>query len=394
MKHIALLLLLISSASAAARITPGAERTKEYLPLLAGKKAGIVANQTSLIGPRSTVDSLLALGVELRRILVPEHGFRGDEQAGETIADDRDKATGLPVISIYRSGSRTHLNKPTPEDLAGLDVLLFDLQDVGVRFYTTISTLHYVMEACAENGVPLMLLDRPNPHGNTVDGPVLDTAFRSFVGMHPVPAVYGMTIGEYARMINGERWLRNGVRCDLRVIPCAGYTHDSLYQLPAAPSPNLPDMRSVSLYPSICFFEGTVLSLGRGTPHPFQMFGHPSYAGMPFAFTPRSVKAARTPPLQDRECRGMDLRSYDVRPLMAARRLRLQWLIDAYEAFPVKDSFFIPYINTLAGSTRLRDQIRAGRTEEEIRRSWDAELAAFHPIRQKYLLYPDVRRTN
>ena len=370
-------------------VVTGAERTTEYLSYLKGKRIGVVANQTTIIGRMHLVDSLLALDVNIVKIFVPEPGFRGDEDAGAVIANEKDPSAGIPIISLYRSDTQTERNKPTPEDLSGLDLLIFDFQDVGTRFYTNNSAMHYIMEACAENNLEMMILDRPNPHGFYVDGPMLDTAFRSFVGMHPVPVVHGMTMGEYARMINGEKWLKNGVQCTLRIIPCEYYTHDSLYDLPVKPSPNLPDMQSIYLYPSVCFFEGTVLSLGRGTAHPFQMFGHPTLREMKYSFTPRAVRGAMNPPLQDQLCYGVNLRSYDVTRIIESKRIRLEWLIDAYKAFAIKDSFFIPYINTLAGSTQLRDQIIAGMTADEIRNSWKKDLGKFQAIRKKYLLYSD-----
>lgn len=398
MKNTALCLLILCASfsrlnafsSDEKSIITGAERTGVYLPLLKEKRVGIVANQTTIIGRTHLVDSLLALGVNIVKIFVPEHGFRGDEDAGAVIANEHDPSAGIPIISLYRSDTRTERNKPTPEDLSGLDLLIFDFQDVGTRFYTNNSAMHYIMEACAENNLSMMILDRPNPHGYYVDGPMLDTAFRSFVGMHPVPVVHGMTMGEYAQMINGERWLRNGVQCRLTVVPCANYSHESLYALPVKPSPNLPDMQSVYLYPSICFFEGTVLSLGRGTAHPFQMFGHPTLSNMNYSFTPRAVRGAMNPPLRDQLCHGVDLRSYDVAQIIKSKRIRLEWLIDAYKAFAQKDSFFIPYINTLAGSTKLRDQIIAGMTADEIRNSWKEDLEKFRAVRKKYLIYPDV----
>ncbi|MHB1050731.1 MAG: exo-beta-N-acetylmuramidase NamZ family protein [Bacteroidota bacterium] len=382
--------IIVSACIAAAQtVTTGAERLTEYLPHLNGKRIGIVANQTTIIGRTHLVDSLLALDVNIVKIFVPEHGFRGDEDAGAIISNEKDPSAGIPIISLYRSDTRTEQNKPTPEDLSGLDLLIFDFQDVGTRFYTNNSAMHYIMEACAENNLELMILDRPNPHGFYLDGPMLDTAFRSFVGMHPVPVVHGMTMGEYARMINGERWLKNGVQCPLIVIPCGNYTHDSLYALPVKPSPNLPDMQSIYLYPSICFFEGTVLSLGRGTAYPFQMFGHPSLKGLNFSFTPRAIRGAMNPPLRDQECFGVDLRTFDVKKIIASQRINLEWLIEAYRMFAQKESFFLPYINTLAGSTSLRDQIIAGMTAEEIRRTWKKDLDVFQAIRKKYLLYPD-----
>lgn len=362
----------------------GAARTEEYVPYLKGKNVGIVANQTTLVNATSLVDTLLALGVDVKKIYGPEHGFRGEASDGAVIENGMDKKTGLPIISIY-----TDSKKPTPSDLAGIDIMIFDLQDVGLRFYTYISHMHYVMEACAENNIEVMILDRPNPHGFYVDGPVLDTAFRSFVGMHPVPVVHGMTLAEYASMINGERWLKNGIQCKLKLVMCENYTHDSLYKLPVRPSPNLPNMTAVYLYPSICFFEGTAFSLGRGTDFPFQVYGHPSLTGTKFSFTPRSRWESVNPPLLDQLCYGYDLRNYDVGELIAARRISLQWIITAYNSFEDKENFFRPYINKLAGSNTLRDQIISGMSENEIRDTWQKGLEEFKTVRKKYLLYPD-----
>ncbi len=382
-------LFLVSTVLIAGEIQTGAERTSDYLPYLKNKRVGIVANQTTIIGGKNLVDSLLALGVNVKKVLCPEHGFRGEASAGEIIENDTDAVTRLPIISIYRSDTRTERNKPTPSDLEGLDILLFDLQDVGMRFFTNISTLHYVMEACAENNVELMLLDRPNPHGFYVDGPVLDTAFKSFVGMHPVPVVHGMTMGEYATMLNGEQWLKNRVQCNLKIIKCGNYTHNSLYNLPVKPSPNLPNMQAIYLYPSVCLFEGTVFSLGRGTDFPFQVYGHPSLTQLEFSFTPHSTRSSTNPPLRDRKCFGYDLRNYDIKKIVQSKKINLDWLIDAYRTFAQKDSFFIPYINTLSGSRRIQEQIKKGMNANEIRSTWKNELAAFKVVRKKYLLYTD-----
>ncbi|MEZ5070512.1 MAG: DUF1343 domain-containing protein [Bacteroidales bacterium] len=362
---------------------PGAARYAEYVPMLRGKTVALVANHTTLVGQTHLLDTLLSMeaeGFRIDRVFSPEHGFRGDRAAGDEVDDTRDPVTGIPLVSLYGSH-----RKPLPEDLAGLDLVLFDLQDVGTRFYTYISTLHYVMEACAENGVPLVVLDRPNPNGNFVDGPLLDTAFRSFVGMHPIPVVHGLTMGELARMINGEGWLAGGVRCELSVVPCADYNHQIPYTLPVRPSPNLANDHAIRLYPSTCFFEGTVLSEGRGTDMPFEVFGHPDLPG-DFRFTPRSIPGVSgNPKFKDVECRGTDLRN--VQP-PAWDRLFLNWLLDAYAVFPDKDSFFIPYFENLSGTTSLREQIVAGWTEDQIRQSWQPELEAYRVMRDRYLLYP------
>jgi uncharacterized protein YbbC (DUF1343 family) len=368
-------------------IQTGAERTDLYLPMLQGIKVGIVANQTSVIGSTHLVDSLLSLGggeTMIRKVFSPEHGFRGEAEDGQRIEDQLDAATGLPLVSLYGKN-----RKPAPEDIGELDAIVFDIQDVGARFYTYISTLFYVMQACAENSKPLILLDRPNPNGFYVDGPMLDTSYRSFVGMHEVPVVYGMTIGEYGQMINGEGWLGNGLICNLEVIPCLNYDHTMLYSLPVNPSPNLPNMNAIYLYPSTCFFEGTVISEGRGTDFPFEVFGHPRLGNAHFAFTPESIpgKSSR-PKLKGETCMGMDLR-YLRNSTKRDPQINLSWLLFAYENYPDKETFFMPYFEKLAGTARLRQQIMVGMTEDEIRASWSDGLAAFKKIRKKYLLYPD-----
>jgi uncharacterized protein YbbC (DUF1343 family) len=369
------------------RIIPGAERTGDYLPLISGKSLGIVANQTSMIGDAHLVDSLVSLGtglVKIWKVFSPEHGFRGEAEYGEPVQDGIDVRTGLPVVSLYGPKS-----KPSPAEMKNLDMIIFDIQDVGVRFYTYISTLYYVMQVCAENGKELIILDRPNPNGFYVDGPVLDTLYRSFVGMHEVPVVYGMTIGEYGMMINGEGWLGRGLQCRLTVIPCQNYDHNSLYQLPVKPSPNLPNMNSIYLYPSTCFFEGTVMSEGRGTDHPFEVFGHPELENANFLFTPISKPGAAThPKLEGLACRGMDLRSFREKP-PREKTLSLSWLLFAYRNFPDSENFFIPYFDNLAGTDRLRKQIMDGMDEQAIRATWQTDLETFREIRKKYLLYPD-----
>lgn len=368
-------------------IVCGADRTGEYLPLMAGADIGVVANPTSRIGKVHLVDSLLKAGVRVRKVFAPEHGFRGEAEAGDTIKSGIDRATGLPVVSLYGDHK-----KPKPEDLEGISMMVFDIQDVGVRFYTYISTLHYVMEACAEADVPVVVLDRPNPNGFYVDGPVLEPKFRSFVGMHPVPVVYGMTIGEYAQMINGEGWLEKGVKCRLTIIPCTGYDHQTEYILPVRPSPNLPDQTAVYLYPSLCFFEGTPVSVGRGTPFPFKVYGHPDFSGS-FEFTPRPVPGASLHPiLEGKVCRGRDLRVEGLALLMARPGLILDWLIGAYEEYNNymdKDKFFTGYFDTLAGTETLRKMIISGKSEDEIRDTWEPGIREFLKIRDRYLLYAD-----
>jgi len=369
------------------QIITGANQTKLYIPYLKGKKIGMVVNQTSVIGSGLTpsVDSLLKLGINIKKIFGPEHGFRGNASNGATVNDAVDTETGLPVISLYGK----HF-KPTPADLQGLDIIIFDIQDVGVRFYTYISTLHYVMEACAENNVELMILDRPNPNGFYVDGPILDTAYRSFVGMHPVPIVHGMTIAEYAQMINGDGWLKNHVQCKLKIIKVANYKHSMPYVLPVNPSPNLNSAQSVLLYPGLCLFEGTTLSVGRGTMFPFQVVGSPLLKGKySYSFTPVSIPGmSEDPPLKNQVCYGLNLKNYDTDSLRAAGQLNIAWLISLYNAYPDKQHFFNAYFKKLTGGEVLQKQIESGQTEQQIRASWAPGLSSFKAMRQKYLLYP------
>lgn len=366
------------------RVTPGAYRTEIYVPQLEGRRIGIVANHTSLIHNTHVVDSLLSLGLNVVRVFGPEHGFRGRAEAGESVHDGKDLKTGLQVISLYGRNRR-----PSPEVLSDLDIIVFDLQDVGARFFTYISTLSYLMEVCARNNIAVMVLDRPNPNGFYVDGPVLEPDFSSFVGLHPIPVVFGMTIGEYARMVNGEGWLQDELKCNLTVIPCGNYTHQSMYELPVPPSPNLPTMNAVYLYPSTCFFEGTSLSEGRGTDAPFEIFGHPDLKDADFTFIPESRPGFSShPKLEGQLCYGIDLRS-----LRGTRvrepGLNLTWLIDAYNNFPDKDHFFTDFFENLTGTASLRQQIIAGKSEEEIRKSWQPGLERFRRIRAKYLIYGD-----
>ena len=364
------------------QIITGAMQTDIYTRSLRNLKVAVVANQTSVAGDRHLVDILISEGIDIRIIFAPEHGFRNMADAGKTISDGRDTQTGLPVISLYGN----HI-KPTAGDLEDIDVVVFDIQDVGARFYTYISTMHYVMESCAENDVRFMVLDRPNPNGFYVDGNILDTAYSSFVGMHPVPVNHGMTVGEYAMMINGEGWLKGGNRCDLSVIKCKNYDHKSFYILPVKPSPNLPNQTSVYLYPSLCFFEGTVISCGRGTDFPFQAFGHPDLPDRDFTFTPESKPGATSPPLIGELCYGTDLRNAIAEGLVPRPMLNLEWLTGAYRDFPNKESFFNSYFDTLAGGPVLREQIKKGMTAEQIRASWREGLQRFGKIRAKYLLY-------
>lgn len=371
------------SVQGAPGLRVGAQRTSEYLPLLVGKRVAVVTNQTGLIGTRYLVDSLLALDVQVLKVFAPEHGFRGEADAGEQVKDGRDPRTGLPLVSLYGSNK-----KPSPQQIADVDVLLFDIQDVGVRFYTYISTLHHVMEAAAENGKKVVVLDRPNPNGFYVDGPVLDMAYRSFVGMHPVPLVHGMTIGEYARMINGEGWLQGGVVCDLTVVACVGYGHQEPYIPPVKPSPNLPNSAAIHLYPSLGLFEGTVVSVGRGTEKPFQCIGYPGNPVGSFAFTPKPMPGAKDPPHKGQLCNGLDLEEYGAIQARLDHRLNLQWLLGLYEAAPDRSKFFNAFFDKLAGGRSLREQVIAGATEAEIRASWADGLERFAQVRAKYLLYP------
>ncbi|MDB5029616.1 DUF1343 domain-containing protein [Mucilaginibacter sp.] len=368
------------------KTTPAADQTQLYVPYLKGKNIAMVVNQTSIIGEHqiTTVDSLLKLGITIKKILGPEHGFRGNASNGASVDDSVDPKTGLPVISLYGK----HF-KPTPADLKNIDLVIFDVQDVGARFYTYISTLHYVMETCAENNIELMILDRPNPNGYCVDGPILDTAYRSFVGMHPIPITHGMTIAEYAQMINGEGWLKNHLQCKLKLIKVANYNHSLSYKLPVNPSPNLNTNQSVLLYPSVCLFEGTTFSLGRGTMIPFQVLGHPALKGKyPYSFTPVSIAGmSEDPPQKNRVCYGIDLRNYNTNSIKKRGLINLSWLIEFYKIFPDKQHFFNAYFTKLAGTEELRKQIEAGKTESEIRQSWQPGLSRFKAIRSKYLLY-------
>lgn len=362
-------------------ITPimGAEQLDLLLPKLAGKRVGLVVNYTAVIGKTHLADTLKSRGVQVIKILAPEHGFRGTAAAGEYVKDGIDVKTGLPVISLYGKD-----RKPKPEHLADLDIVIFDIQDVGVRFFTYVGTLHYVMEACAENGKQLIVLDRPNPNASYIDGPVLKMEHQSFIGMHPVPVVHGLTVGEYAQMINGEGWLAEKRKCTLEIIALKNWNHSDSYSLPIKPSPNLPNDQAVRLYPSVCFFEGTTLSLGRGTQIPFQVLGHPDLKGMSFQFTPVTIEGmAKNPPQENKVCYGIDLTKVDV-----PNRINLSYLLDLYKAFPDKEKFFIPFFERLAGNTTLRQQIKDGLTEAQIRETWQKDLETYKLVRAKYLIYP------
>ena len=363
-----------------ARYVSASMQTNDYLPLIEGKRVGIVGNQTSIIGETHLVDTLLSLGVDVRKIYTPEHGFRGTADAGAKVNSGKDEKTGIPIVSLYGKNK-----KPTPEMLKGIDVILFDLQDVGVRFYTYISTMSYVMEAAAENDLPVIVLDRPNPNGFYVDGPVLKSENTSFVGMHQVPVVYGMTIGKYAKMVNGESWLKNGVTCDLTVIPIKKYNRKAIYELPVKPSPNLPNWESVYLYPTLCFFEGTNVSVGRGTETPFQIYGHPDMRGS-YTFTPKSTGGASKPLLEGQRCRGENLVEYAHDYTRNANQLHLEWIIEAYQQLKDK-GFFKDYFRLLSGDKQLQRDIEKGKSADEIRASWEDDLEAFKAVREKYLLY-------
>lgn len=363
------------------QVLVGAEQTGAYLPLLEGKRVGLVVNHTSLVDTVHLVDFLLQEGISVQKIFAPEHGFRGTADAGAHVESGRDEATGLPLISLYGSH-----RKPSSKDLSGLDVVVFDIQDVGVRFYTYISTMSYVMEACAGEDIPFMVLDRPNPNGNLVDGPVMEPCCHSFIGMHPgVPVAHGMTVGEYARMTNREGWISDSA--DLTVIAMDGWTHDTPYQLPVKPSPNLPNMKSIYLYPTLCFFEATAMSVGRGTHKQFQVIGHPAFPGS-YSFTPEPMPGAQDPKLKGQECFGIDFSRIPIDSLQQLGRIRLDWLIEAYSDFPEREEFFLPHFYKLAGNKELEKQIKAGLTEQEIRVTWREGLEQFRKMRGKYLLYP------
>lgn len=379
---IRLFLFLTACGSTGRGVITGDMQPSEYLKILKGKRVAVVANQASVAGERHAVDELLEHGVNIILIFAPEHGFRDLADAGQKITDGKDPITGLPVVSLYGKSV-----KPSSGQMKGIDAVVYDIQDVGARFYTYISTMHYVMESCAENNVMFVVLDRPNPNGFYVDGNIPDMAHRSFVCMHPVPVVHGMTTGEYAGMINGEGWLEGGKKCDLRVVKCKNYSHNTHYELPVKPSPNLPNQTAVWLYPSLCFFEGTVISCGRGTDFPFQAFGHPLLPDRGFSFTPQSVPGAANPPLLGQKCYGTDLRDAIKDGTVPRPNLNPEWLIQAYRDFPEKDNFFNSYFDVLAGGPELREQIIRGMSAGEIRASWRDGLEKFSRIRKKYLLY-------
>lgn len=380
-----ILSLFVLSQSLFAQVKVGAARMSSYNSFIQGKTVGIVGNHTSRVNGVHLVDTLLERGIDIERIFAPEHGFRGKHGAGETIKNNKDQQTGLPVFSLYGS-----TKKPTQKSLEGIEVMLFDIQDVGCRFYTYISTLHYVMEACAKADIPLIVLDRPNPNGFYVDGPVLEKEFQSFVGMHPVPIVYGLTIGEYATMINGEGWLPDSRQCKLTVIECEGYTHKTRYKLPTPPSPNLPNIDAIYLYPSLCLFEGTDVSVGRGTDWPFQVLGKPGFGRGHFEFTPQSKPGkAADPKYKGKLCKGFKLNHFARKYISESKQLYLYWLIGFYKDAKDKDDFFNDYFDKLAGTDKLRKQIQAGKPADSIKQTWESDLKAYKQTRKQYLLYED-----
>jgi uncharacterized protein YbbC (DUF1343 family) len=373
-------------------IVTGADQTEKYFPYLKDKRVAVLANPTTIIGKKHLVDSLHARGINIVKVFGPEHGFRGNASAGVEVQDEKDAATGIPVISLY--GAKT---KPSKEDLSDVDIMIFDVQDVGCRFYTNINVLARIMEACAENGKELLLLDRPNPNGYLVDGPVLDMSLKSGIGMFPIPIAHGLTIAEFAQMLNGQGWLTNKIKCKIKIIPVAHYTHGMYYELPVKPSPNLNTQQSVMLYPSTCLFEGTILNHGRGTYFPFTVLGSPGLKGKyAFSFTPESIKGMSETPLHmNQVCYGIDLRKYNIDTLLKRKQINLQWMMELYKAYPYKEKFFdysqskeINNINRLAGSAQFKEQIIAGKPEAEIRKSWEPGLSQYKIMRKKYLLYP------
>jgi len=363
-------------------ISVGSNQLDEYLPEIKNLNIAVIANSTSRIKSNKSsihlIDSLLKLNINVKKVFSPEHGFRGEADAGEKIKNSIDLKTGLEIVSLYGSNK-----KPSKEQLKGLEILIFDIQDVGARFYTYISTLHYVMEAAAENNIKLILLDRPNPNAHYVDGPILDPNFKSFIGMHPVPIVHGMTIGEYAKMINSEGWLKNKIKCDIKIIEIKNYNRAVIYDLPVKPSPNLPNMQSINLYPSLCLFERTSVSIGRGTNLQFQIIGNPEWVNKSFAFTPISMPGAKNPKHINKKCYGEDLRSY---PLL--NEINLSWIINAYNNSNDKKTFFKSGFNKLAGNQKLQKQIIDGVSEKDIKLSWKEGIDKFKMIRSKYLIYP------
>ncbi|MBL7767192.1 MAG: DUF1343 domain-containing protein [Chitinophagaceae bacterium] len=367
------------------KVMTGAEQIQEYLPLLSGKKVALLVNQTSVIRKVHLADTLQNLGIKIVSIFAPEHGFRGTADAGELVKNGIDMKTGIPITSMYGSSK-----KPSSESMKGIDVVVFDIQDVGARFYTYISSLQYMMEACAAAAIPLIILDRPNPNGFYVDGPVLEKSFTSFVGMQPIPIVHGMTVGEYAKMLNGEKWLKDKKTCSLTVIPCKNYDHNTLYHLPVPPSPNLKSDGAILLYPSLCLFEGTMVSVGRGTPHPFEVWGHPSFRDNGFSFTPVSTEGAKQPLLENQVCYGANLHLPPVQIMkILNKKLNLSFIQNALTLTKDTSKFFNEFFEKLSGTATLRKQLLSGMSEEAIRNTWQVKLNDFKLIRKKYLLYKD-----
>jgi uncharacterized protein YbbC (DUF1343 family) len=360
--------------------TVGASQMDVLLPKIKGKSVALVVNHTAMVGKTHLTDTLKALGIDIKKVFGPEHGFRGAAADGETIKDNIDAKSGLKVVSLYGENK-----KPTRDQLSDVDIVIFDIQDVGARFYTYISTLNYVMEACAEQKKTLLILDRPNPNGNMVDGPVLvDSTLRSFVGMNPIPITHGMTVGEYATMLNGEGWLKNGLKCNLEIVKVKGWTHQDSFSFSPRPSPNLPNDQAIRLYPTTCLFEGTVISVGRGTQTPFLLLGNPLLKALPIQFTPVSIQGMSTnPPHMNKLCYGIDLSTVKAEP-----KINIQLLIDFYNLYPDKEKFFTNYFDKLAGTKELKQQIKSGMSEEQIRKTWEKDLNAFKEKRKKYLLYP------
>jgi uncharacterized protein YbbC (DUF1343 family) len=372
------------------KVIVGAQQIEHYFNFIKDKSIAIVGNQTSMIGNVHLVDTLLSLDLDVKMVFAPEHGFRGDADAGEKVLDGKDPVSGLPIKSLYGSKNR----KPSKEILEGVEVLIFDIQDVGVRFYTYISTMHYIMEACAEQNKLLVILDRPNPNGHYVDGPVLKKGNESFIGMHPVPIVHGMTIAEYAKMINGEGWLKNGVQCPLVIVPCKSYDHSTFYDLPIKPSPNLPNMKSIYLYPSLCLFEGTNVSIGRGTDYPFQVYGSPFIEKTNFSFYPKPVKGAKNPKHNGKGCNGFNLKLHSDSSLKQQSRLNFDWLIQMWNLTQDKAVFFRKdeFFRLLTGDNQIRNMIENNKSSNDIWISFQHEVKQFKVIRKKYLLYSDFEK--
>lgn len=386
-KYLFLPILLLSTfifAQSEAPIRVGAELTDSYFSLLKGKRIAVMTNQTGMAGDEHLVDMLVRYRFNIVGIFSPEHGFRGTADAGEHVASSVDEKTGIPIWSLYGGGS----GKPSADKMKELDILLFDLQDVGLRFYTYYASMARLMDACAEHGKKMIVLDRPNPNGFYVDGPILDMKHKSGVGWLPIPVIHGMTLGELALMINGEKWLPEGRVCDITVVSCENYSHQTLYELPIAPSPNLPNIHSIYLYPSTCLFEGTVMSLGRGTPFPFEVYGHPQYKGSDFSFTPRSVPGAKNPPLLNKKCHGVDLREVS-NAFIWENKFDLSYLIDAYNNLDMGEKFFTSFFEKLVGTDYIRKDIIAGKTAEEIKKKWQCDVEAFKQQRKAYLLYDE-----